>query len=122
MGVDLRNIDRVGGLNVTLKQHRWLDRLMFEFIYTKQMESFQSAELQSYYNNGLYANGWEYLYRSIGTPLFLNSLRGSNLLPYEAVDWSQNDARAMGNKNFNHNPLVGGRPGMLHRHTPTLPS
>ncbi|GGG83075.1 hypothetical protein GCM10007415_15050 [Parapedobacter pyrenivorans] len=120
MGIDFRNIDRVGGLNVTLRQHRWLDRLMFEFIYTKQMESFQHAELQSYYNNGLYASGWEYLYRSIGTPLFLNRFRGSNFLPYDAVDWSTNNDRAMGNMNFINNRIVGGHIGMLHRYAPNI--
>lgn len=118
MGFDIRNIDRVGGLNVTLKNHRWLDRVQVEFIYTKQMESFQHAELQSYYNNGLYASGWEYHYRSIGTPLFLNRYRGAHFLPYDAVDWSTNNDRALGNMNFINNRIVGGHVGMLHRYAP----
>jgi hypothetical protein len=118
MGFDIRNIDRLGGFNVTLKNHRWLDRVQVEFIYTKQMESFQHAELQSYYNNGLYASGWEYHYRSIGTPLFLNRYRGSHFLPYDAVDWSTNNDRAMGNMNFINNRIVGGHVGMLHRYAP----
>jgi len=120
MGIDIRNIDRLGGLSMTLKEHHWLDRLTFEFIYTKQMESFQSAELQSYYNNGLYASGWEYQYRSIGTPLFLNRYRGSNFLPFEAVDWSTNNDRSMGNMNFINNRIVGGHIGMLHRYAPGI--
>ena len=118
MGIDLRNVDRLAGLNVEVKDHHWLDRLTFEFIYTKQMESFQNAELQSYYNNGLYASGWEYQYRSIGTPLFLNRYRGSNFLPVEAVDWSTNNDRSTGNTNFINNRIVGGHIGMLHRYAP----
>jgi len=117
MGIDIRNIDRVGGLNIVLKAHRWLRRVMIEFIYTKQMESFQSAELQSYYNNGLYASGWEYQYRSIGTPLFLNRSRGSRFLPVQAVNWSTNNDRTMGNRNFINNRIVGGHIGILHRYT-----
>ena len=117
MGIDIRNIDRVGGLNMTLKDHHWLDRMVVEFIYTKQMESFQHAEKQSYYNNGLYASGWEYQYRSIGTPLFLNRYRGSNFLPVEPVEWATNNDRATGNTNFINNRIVGGHIGMLHRYT-----
>lgn len=120
MGLDLRNTDRVGGLNLKLKKSRWLDRLMFEFIHTKQMESFQRAELQSYYNNGVYATGWEYHYRSIGTPLFLNMHRGSNFLPVNAVDWANGSAGNLRNQNFINNRIIGGHFGMLHRYTPNL--
>ncbi|MFC3198961.1 capsule assembly Wzi family protein [Parapedobacter deserti] len=120
MGIDLRNIDRVGGLNVMLKNHRWLDRLMFEFIYTKQMESFQDRELQSYYNNGVYSTGWEYHYRSVGTPLFLNLYRGSNFLPFNAVNWRHDNTGNMGNRNFINNRIVGGHIGMLHRYAPGI--
>jgi len=120
MGIDIRNIDRLAGLNVTLKDHRWLDRLQVEFIYTKQMESFQHAELQSYYNNGLYATGWEYHYRSIGTPLFLNRYRGAHFLPYEAVDWSADNPPSLGNMNFINNRIVGGHIGILHRYAPGI--
>jgi len=120
MGIDIRNIDRVGGLNVTLKDHPWLDRLMFEFSYTKQMEGFQDAELQSYYNNGVYASGWEYHYRSIGTPLFLNRYRGANFLPIEAVDWKNDDSYVWSNRNFINNRIVGGHIGMLHRYAPGI--
>ncbi|RQP19032.1 capsule assembly Wzi family protein [Parapedobacter defluvii] len=120
MGIDIRNIDRVGGLQVTLKNHNWLDRLVVEFIYTKQMEGFQKAELQSYYNNGVYASGWEYQYRSIGTPLFLNRYRGANFLPVEAVDWRKDNSAEWGNKNFINNRIVGGHIGMLHRYAPGI--
>ncbi|SEL24603.1 capsule assembly Wzi family protein [Parapedobacter koreensis] len=117
MGIDIRNIDRLGGLNVTLKSHRWIDRLLFEFIYTKQMESFQDAELQSYYNNGVYANGWEYDFRSVGTPLFLNRYRGANFLPISPVYWRHDDDYIWGNQNFINNRIAGGHIGMLHRYT-----
>ncbi|MBK1441666.1 hypothetical protein JHJ32_16825 [Parapedobacter sp. ISTM3] len=120
MGIDIRNIDRVGGLNVTLKNHAWLDRLLFEFIYTKQMESFQDAELQSYYNNGVYANGWEYDFRSVGTPLFLNRYRGSNFLPVNPIYWRYDNNFYWGNQNFINNRIVGGHIGMLHRYAPGI--
>ncbi len=119
MGIDIRNIDRIGGLQVTLKEHHWLDRLVFEFIYTKQMESFQNDQLQSYYNNGTYATGWEYHYRSVGTPLFLNRYRASNFLPISAVDW-RHDTGDYGNTNFVNNRVVGGHIGMLHRYAPGI--
>jgi len=120
MGIDIRNIDRVGGLNVTFKEHHWLDRLLFEFIYTKQMESFQNAQLQSYYNNGVYATGWEYHYRNIGTPLFLSRYRGSNFLPITAVDWRHDEDPSLGNTNFVNNRIIGGHFGMLHRYSSTI--
>jgi len=120
MGIDIRNIDRVGGLNVTFKEHHWLDRLLFEFIYTKQMESFQNAQLQSYYNNGVYATGWEYHYQNIGTPLFLSRYRGSNFLPITAVDWRHDEDPSLGNTNFINNRIIGGHFGMLHRYSSTI--
>lgn len=120
MGIDIRNKDRIGGLNVRLKNHHWLDRLMVEFIYTKQMESFQTVQLQSYYNNGVYVTGWEYQYRSIGTPLFLNRYRGSNFLRIEAIDWKNEPSGHLANSNFINNRIVGGHIGMLHRYAPGI--
>ncbi len=120
MGINLRNKDRLAGLHVSLQDHRWVDRLLMEIIYTKQMEGFQDRQRQSYYNNGVYVTGWEYHYRSIGTPLFLNLHRAANFLPVESVDWKNGSTGDMSNRNFINNRIVGAHIGMLHRYAPGI--
>lgn len=114
-GIDIRNIDRLLGLTVSSKEENsFLQRIVVEFFHTKQMETFGSSERQSYYNNGVYANGWEYSDRIIGTPLFTNRVRGSKFLDVEPFDWD-NTREQPGNKNIINNRIVGGHVGLNYR-------
>lgn len=113
-GLDIRNIDRLLGLTLVTKDKKnFLQAVVLEFIYTKQMESFGSSERQSYYNNGVYANGWEYQDRIIGTPLFINRVRGSKFLPVEPFDWEALKEQP-GNKNIINNRIIGGHIGFKY--------
>ncbi len=119
-GVTVRNTDRLAGVNIQLKKHHWLKSLLVEFIHTKQMEEHALPPRRSYYNHGVYATGWEYEYRSMGTPLFINRYRGSNFLPVDAIDWRTNNSTNLGESNFINNRIVGGHVGMLHRYAPGI--
>ncbi|MEC3879330.1 capsule assembly Wzi family protein [Parapedobacter sp. 10938] len=109
-GIDFRNQDRLAGLSIAPKKHRWLDRVLLEFIHTKQMEAFDDRERQSYYENGVYTSGWTYHNRIIGTPLFMNRFRGANFLDIEP-------SIPGGNQNMVNNRVVGGHLGMVHRYS-----
>lgn len=115
-GVDIRNMDRLLGAALQFKDKRkFLQKIVVEFIHTTQMESF-AKERQSYYNNGVYATGWEYNGRIIGTPLFLNRVQGSAFLPVDPFDW-ENLSENPGNKNIINNLIVGGHIGLKYRIT-----
>lgn len=109
-GIDIKNIDRLAGLSLTFKDRKKkIKKVLAEFIYTKQMEDY-GKERQSYYNNGLYKTGWEYKNMIIGTPLFVNRVRGSHFLPIEPYDWQRNEAiegKINGNSNIVSNRIVG---------------
>lgn len=109
-GIDIRNIDRLAGLSLTFKDGRKkIKKVLAEFIYTKQMEEY-GKERQSYYNNGLYKTGWEYKDMIIGTPLFLNRVRGSHFLPVQPYDWQRDEGvegKINGNTNIISNRIVG---------------
>lgn len=113
-GIDIRNIDRLAGLSLTFKDpQRKIKKLLAEFIYTKQMESY-GGEQQSYYNNGIYKTGWEYKDMILGTPLFINRVRGSYFLPVEPFNWQQDEGwegRILGNRNIISNRIIGGSLG-----------
>lgn len=89
-GIDIRNVDRLLGIiYINKKESPILQKLTAEFIYTKQMNDFFPLNVrESYYNNGVYLTGWEYMDNIIGTPLFINRQRGSKY--FETVkpfDW-----------------------------------
>lgn len=114
-GIDIRNIDRLAGLSLTFKEPKWkIRKVLVEFIHTKQMEDY-GKEQQSYYNNGIYKTGWEYKDMIIGTPLFLNRVRGSHFLPVKPFNWQQDEdreGRIMGKANIISNRVVGGHLGI----------
>lgn len=114
-GIDIRNIDRLVGGTLSFKEKRNpISKIVLEFIYTKQMESFGSTERQSYYNNGVYATGWEYKQRIIGTPLFINRTTGSEFLDIEPFDWDS-DLDVKSNKNIVNNRILGFHTGLSYR-------
>lgn len=109
-GIDIRNTDRLAGLSLTFKDpQKKIKKVLVEFINTKQMENY-GKEWQSYYNNGTYKTGWEYEDMIIGTPLFLNRVRGSHFLPAPPFNWQQDEGREgriIGNANIISNRIVG---------------
>jgi hypothetical protein len=113
-GIDIRNIDRLAGLSLTFKgTERKLKKVLIEYIHTKQMEEY-GGEKQSYYNNGAYKTGWEYLNMIIGTPLFINRVRGSHFLRVRPLDWHRDEyteGLLRGNGNIISNRIIGGNIG-----------
>jgi hypothetical protein len=118
-GIDIRNIDRLLGLAYTNKtEGAWLQKVVGEFIYTKQMNDFYNKQYrESYYNNGIYLTGWEYQSRIIGTPLFVNRTRGAEYFPGQVkpFDWNApwDSVRGRG-WNIINNRVVGGHLGFLY--------
>jgi hypothetical protein len=115
-GIDIRNIDRLLSLNFINKQENSiLKKLVFEFIYTKQSNDFYaSAFRESYYNNGIYRTGWEYNDQIIGTPLFINRVRGSNYFDnIEPYNWDAPQKEIPAVKNIIANRVVGGHVGVI---------
>lgn len=105
-GIDIRNMDRLLGLHIKPK-HTKLQDVLLEFIYTKQMESFDEKEMQSYYNNGAMKTGWEYEHLVIGNPLFTNRQEAAFYLPLQPFDWNASTPIS-GNENIINNRLIGG--------------
>lgn len=116
-GIDPRNIDRLLSLSITNKKpDARLKKIMLEFIYTKQMNDFYKQQYrESYYNNGIYKTGWEYNDHIIGTPLFVNRVRGAdyfdNIHPY---DWDAPASTINGLDNIISNRIIGGHAGFLY--------
>jgi hypothetical protein len=116
-GIDLRNIDRLLSLNIINKKPgAKLKKVVLEFIYTKQMNDFYAQRYrESYYNNGIYRTGWEYNDNIIGTPLFVNRVRGSNyfdnIKPY---DWDAPASTINSLDNIISNRVVGGHAAFLY--------
>jgi len=115
-GIDIRNIDRLFGISLTNKEDSFWRKFLAEFIYTRQMNDFYSAQYrESYYNNGVYKTGWEYEDRIIGTPLFINRQRGSKyfseIAPY---DWDAEQNTIPGNSNIINNQVIGGHIAALY--------
>ncbi|HEY0174738.1 MAG TPA: capsule assembly Wzi family protein [Pedobacter sp.] len=115
-GIDIRNRDRLLSLNITDKRpDAILKKITFEFISTKQMNDFYASRYrESYYNNGVYRTGWEYNDMIIGTPLFVNRVRGSkyfdDVKPY---DWNAPAGTILANNNIIGNRVVGGHVGFV---------
>ncbi|WP_257668486.1 capsule assembly Wzi family protein [Parapedobacter tibetensis] len=113
-GVDIRNADRLLGATLRFKdEHRFLQKIVVEFLHTTQMEKY-GGERQSYYNNGIYATGWEYKDRIIGNSLFINRVQGSEFLPIDPFDWDGPLDRP-GNKNIVNNRIMAGHIGLKYR-------
>jgi hypothetical protein len=109
-------------LSITPKtKNAIVQKVLFEFIYTKQAENYAPANArQAYYNNGFYKTGWEYDNRIIGTPLFINRYRAQDYLYFQnrgikPFDW--NAPNLPGNSNIVYNQIVGGNIGLLLRLT-----
>lgn len=115
-GIDTRNIDRLLSLNiVNKKEDAILKKITFEFIHTKQMNDFYRLGVrESYYNNGIYRTGWEYNDHILGTPLFINRVRGSNYFPdVQPYDWDGPTATIQPLTNIISNRVVGGHVGAI---------
>jgi hypothetical protein len=116
-GIDARNIDRLLSLNIINKKPgAKLKKVVLEFIYTKQMNDFYAQRYrESYYNNGIYRTGWEYNDNIIGTPLFVNRVRGSNyfnsIKPY---DWDAPANTINSLDNIISNRVIGGHAAFLY--------
>lgn len=116
-GIDIKNIDRLLSLNFTNKKPgAKLKKVTLEFIYTKQMNDFYAMQYrESYYNNGIYRTGWEYNDQIIGTPLFINRVRGSKYFDdVKPFDWDgpQRDIPPL--SNIINNRVVGGHLGFIY--------
>ncbi|MDQ1085598.1 capsule assembly Wzi family protein [Siphonobacter sp. SORGH_AS_1065] len=117
-GISIKNRDNLSGLQVSFKdKDSFWQMLVGEFIYTRQMESF-GKEQQSYYDNGYYKTGWEYLNRIIGTPLFINRQRGTHyfkeIVPF---NWDGPEQTIFGNSNMINNRIIGFHIAALSRIT-----
>jgi len=116
-GIDIRNVDRLAGISLTWKNgNNLFKKILLEFIYTKQMESY-GKESQSYYNNGFYKTGWEYRDYVIGNPLFINRKRASNFFAIRPFDWQINEAVdgvISGHANIVTNRMMGGNIGVQY--------
>ncbi|HEU4554244.1 MAG TPA: capsule assembly Wzi family protein [Chitinophaga sp.] len=118
-GIDIRNIDRLWGLAYTNKREgAWLQKVVGEFLYTKQMNDFYVSHVrESYYNNGIYLTGWEYQDRIIGTPLFIDRKKASEYFPghIEPFNWSAPvDSFKGKGRNIVNNRVVGGHLGLMY--------
>lgn len=116
-GIDIKNIDRLLSLNIINKnpENKW-KKIVFEFIYTKQMNNFYAQQYrESYYNNGVYKTGWEYNDRIIGTPLFINRQWASKYFDNVRVyDWDDPASTINGLDNIISNRTVGGHAGFIY--------
>ncbi|MHA4894189.1 capsule assembly Wzi family protein [Pedobacter sp. PWIIR3] len=115
-GIDYRNIDRLFSFNVINKNEGDIfKKFVAEFLYTKQMNNFYYLSArESYYNNGVYKTGWEYNDRIIGTPLFINRVRGSKYFDnIEPFDWDAKGDSIPGLSNIISNRVIGGHIGAI---------
>ncbi len=109
-GFGFRNIDALRGISATFNNKTTgIQKIVGEFIYTKQMFDFiPIGRRESYYNNWQYRTGWEYNDKIIGTPLFVNRIRGSEYFstihPY---NWDQSSDSVGRNANIISNRIVG---------------
>lgn len=114
-GITFKNIDKLMGIILSSNYAKnVLQKLTLEVIHTKQMNDFYPISVrESYYNNGVYKTGWEYEDRIIGTPLFINRVRGSQYFPeeIEAYDWNAPKNTIHGLSNIINNRVVGGHIG-----------
>ena len=115
-GIDVRNTDRLVSLNITNKDEGAIwKKFVFEFLTTKQMNDFYPGHVrESYYNNGIYRTGWEYNDHVVGSPLFINRVRGSKY--FDAIkphDWDAPVSTIPGADNIIGNRIVGGNVGAM---------
>lgn len=119
-GIDIRNIDRLLSLNfVNKKKNAILKKVVLEFIHTTQMNDFFAIQYrESYYNNGVYRTGWEYQDQIIGTPLFINRVRGSNFIEgIQPYDWNGPTSSIAPLSNIISNRVLGGHIGLMYKLT-----
>lgn len=114
--VDPRNVDRLVGLTYVSKKKGVIQKIVGEFLTTRDMLSFvEIRDRQSFYNNGYYKTGWEYQGRIIGTPLFVNRTRGQFYFPdVHPYDWNAPGNTIPGNSNIIVNRVVSGHLGILY--------
>jgi hypothetical protein len=113
-GIRFKNIDKLLGISLkNIRLDNFLQKVVFEFIYTKQMNDFDPSFIrESYYNNGVYKTGWEYEDRIIGTPLFINRIRGSHYFSsVEPYNWNAPKNEIDANSNIINNRIIGGHLG-----------
>ena len=116
--VDIRNDSRLIGLQVASKKSASvLQNITVEFLFTKNMLDFvEIRDRQSFYNNGFYKTGWEYKDNIIGTPMFINRVRGSkyfsSITPY---NWDAPNNTILSNTNIINNRVVDFHLGFLLR-------
>ena len=111
LSVDVRNIDRLASLNFVNKDpEAKFRKFVLEFLHTKRMDDWTPTIYRdNYYNNGVYRTGWEYHDHIVGTPLFINRVRGAkyfdNIRPY---DWDAPSNTITALTNIISNRVVGG--------------
>jgi len=124
-GLTYRNQDHLVSLNITNKQpDAILQKVVLEFIYTKQMNNFYPTQYrESYYNNGVYRTGWEFDDHIIGTPLFINRVRAQDYFPdVKPFNWNGPTAVILPFSNIVSNRTVGGHVGTVIAITRNLTS
>jgi Capsule assembly protein Wzi len=106
----------LAGISLSFKdRYTGLQKLVFEVINTTTVNNNTPVnQLESYYNNSVYKTGWEYQDNIIGTPLFLNRVRGSNYFPeIKPFDWNAPDDSIPGNANIINNRIFAVHAGAL---------
>jgi|GEM_PF-684477 len=107
----------LAGISLSLKdKYTGLQKIVFEVINTTNInKNIAGNKLESYYNNSVYKTGWEYQNNIIGTPLFLNRVRGSNYFPgIKPFDWNAPADSIPGNSNIINNRIFAIHMGVLY--------
>ena len=119
--IDTRNRSVLAGLAVSFKES-WFNKIVAEFLYTKNMNEFVSVKQRnSYYNNGYYRTGWEYENRIIGTPIFMNRTTASHYFSdIQPFDWNAAENTIPGNLNIVDNRISGIHVGAQYTVNPVI--
>ncbi|MCG8474616.1 MAG: capsule assembly Wzi family protein [Cytophagales bacterium] len=91
-GMSSLNKDGLNGIYISLSKSRWVSKINFEFLNTKNQGGFREGGKyydengnviidekvvgpDNFYNNLIYGDGWSYYGRSIGSPLIMSRNR-----------------------------------------------
>lgn len=81
IGTTMNVADGVWGVNVTQDKWQYISGLTYEFINTTDQsgpyhdkDGYIYGGADSYYRNSIYRNGWNYGYRTIGTPFITSPI------------------------------------------------
>ena len=81
IGFGMNSLDGLWGINITQQHWPFISGLTYEFLQTTDQsgpfhdkDGFIFGGNDSYYKNGIYQNGWNYWYRTIGNPFITSPI------------------------------------------------